>query len=124
MPFSSGRIALFPDLLNLHDTELADSINSKQMGIAKTSPDKVGVFHFSADCVVVRFDSRTPESFNSREMLIKRPVRALIAVIKGEIARWVLLLQEFDLQVIATKGALRTSQRSSCPDWETRMKKS
>ncbi|GJT40507.1 hypothetical protein Tco_0940372 [Tanacetum coccineum] len=77
--------ALFPDLLNLHDTELADSINSKQMGIAKTSPDKVGVFHFSADCVVVRFDSRTPESFNSREMLIKRPVRALIAVIKGEL---------------------------------------
>nr|GFD02504.1 reverse transcriptase domain-containing protein [Tanacetum cinerariifolium] len=63
MPFSVWEALSLPELTPTCMTlELADRSVSKPISIAKDVPFKVGVFHFSADFVVVDFepDPRVP----------------------------------------------------------------
>nr|GFA16263.1 reverse transcriptase domain-containing protein [Tanacetum cinerariifolium] len=64
--------------------ELADRSISKPIGIAKDVSFKVGVFHFSADFVVVDFEPDPRVPLNLRRCFLKTS-RALIDVYKGEL---------------------------------------
>nr|GFB78027.1 reverse transcriptase domain-containing protein [Tanacetum cinerariifolium] len=64
--------------------ELADRLVSKPIGIAKDVSFKVGVFHFSADFVVVDFEP-DPRVLLILERCFLKTIRALIDVHKGEL---------------------------------------
>nr|GFB28744.1 reverse transcriptase domain-containing protein [Tanacetum cinerariifolium] len=85
MPLSVWEGLSLPELTPTCMTlELADRIVSKPIGIAKDVSFKVGVFHFSADFVVVDFepDPRVPLIL---ERCFLKTIRALIDVHKGEL---------------------------------------
>nr|GEZ29967.1 reverse transcriptase domain-containing protein [Tanacetum cinerariifolium] len=108
MPLSVWEGLSLPELTPTCMTlELADRSVSKPIGITKDVSDKVGVFHFPADFVVVDFepDPRVPLILGR---CFLKTSRALIDVHKDSnvrLLRWVLLLQEFDFKVLDTKGA-------------------
>nr|GEV66492.1 reverse transcriptase domain-containing protein [Tanacetum cinerariifolium] len=85
MPLSVREGISLPELTPTCMTlELADRLVSKPIGIAKDVSVKVGVFHFSADFVVVDFgpDPRVPLIL---ERCFLKNDRALIDVHKGEL---------------------------------------
>nr|GEX66959.1 hypothetical protein [Tanacetum cinerariifolium] len=85
MPLSVWKGLLLPELTPTCMTlELADRSVSKPIGIAKDVSVKVGVFHFSADFVVVDFERDPRVPLILRRCFLKTD-RALIDVHKGEL---------------------------------------
>nr|GFC04485.1 reverse transcriptase domain-containing protein [Tanacetum cinerariifolium] len=83
MPFSVWKILSLPDLTPTCMTlELADRLISHPIGVAEDVYVKVGLFHFSADFVVVDFDADPRVPLILGRSFLKTRI-ALIDVFKG-----------------------------------------
>nr|GEU71086.1 reverse transcriptase domain-containing protein [Tanacetum cinerariifolium] len=84
MPFSVWKRLSLPDLTPICMTlELADRSISRPVGVAEDVYVKVGLFHFSADFVVVDFDADPRVPLTLGRSFLKTG-RALIDVFEGE----------------------------------------